>query len=125
MGKTYETKRKSLGMCPSAADRMLLRKLLFKFIPDRACHRCGEQMAEDNFSVEHAKFWRHEPNAIKLFFDLDNIVFSHHKCNSAFTRRRHATDKDRLAARRANNIKSKRKLYTTEKRRAQWLRTGN
>lgn len=47
----------------------------------------------------------------KLFFDLKNIAFSHFKCNvgSARNVRKHKTEEDRIAAKKASIKKSKEK----------------
>ena len=39
-------------------------------------------MTEDNFSIEHIEDWEYSETPIELFFDLDNISFSHKLCNS-------------------------------------------
>lgn len=37
----------------------------------------------DDFSIEHMEAWQQAKNPKEAFFDLDNISFSHLKCNIA------------------------------------------
>jgi hypothetical protein len=56
---------------------MLLKKLNLNF-----CYQCGEEIEyENDLSVEHKTPWLDSENPIKLFFDLENIAFSHLHCN--------------------------------------------
>lgn len=51
------------------------------------CCRCHEPIESvDDFSIEHLEPWE-SSNRPDLFFDLDNIGFSHRKCNVPFVRR--------------------------------------
>jgi len=38
-------------------------------------------MSRETFSIEHVIPWLDSEDPVKLFFDLDNISFSHLKCN--------------------------------------------
>ena len=52
------------------------------------CHQCGDKIENiDNFSIEHKKPWLDSNDPLGLFFDLDNIGFSHLRCNSNAARR--------------------------------------
>jgi hypothetical protein len=57
--------------------------ILFKFVQkcqEDICFRCGSQIQSiEDLSIEHKLPW--EGIDIDLFWDLDNIVFSHLKCN--------------------------------------------
>ena len=80
-----------LGMPYGTARNKLNKIILFNLVQlldlDE-CHHCGKKIDDiNNFSVEHLKPWLHEPNAKELFFDLGNIAFSHHKCNSSAARK--------------------------------------
>jgi len=44
-------------------------------------------MTRQNFSIEHKKPWLDEPNAAKLYFDLNNVTFSHSACNKGAARK--------------------------------------
>ncbi len=88
MNKVQRQKR-DLGMAPSTARDKLMRKIIFRHIEKEGtvCYRCGEPLELDTFSIEHIKPWRNEEDAIDIYFDLDNVTYSHKKCNSLHTRR--------------------------------------
>ena len=82
-------KRDQLGMNPSTASGRLLKDVLFKFVCEtgnNSCHQCGEPMERETFSIEHIVPWLDSEDPIGLFFDLDNISFSHRTCNCAARR---------------------------------------
>jgi hypothetical protein len=80
-----------LGMPYGTARNKLNKLIMFNLVQILdldVCHHCGGKIeSEENLSVEHKKPWLHEPNAKDLFFDIENIAFSHHKCNSAAARK--------------------------------------
>lgn len=82
-------KHNQLGMNPSTASGRLVKDLLFKFITEagHVCHQCGKEMSRDDFSIEHKTPWLDSENPQKLFFDLDNIAFSHKVCNTKAARK--------------------------------------
>lgn len=86
-----QERARQLGMPYGTARNVLNKQLMFNFVQRLGldvCHQCGQRIENvDNLSVEHKKAWLHEPNARELFFDLNNIAFSHHKCNTAAARR--------------------------------------
>jgi hypothetical protein len=75
---------KSFG---SACNR-LLKALLFHMAQELKrdkCYRCDHIITSvDQFSIDHKTAWRSAP---ELFFDLNNIAFSHRSCNSRAARR--------------------------------------
>lgn len=76
-----------LGMSYHTARSRLQRKILFEFakrLKMDTCHRCGGQIDADEFSIDHKKPWLHVD--AELFWDLENIAFSHHGCNSGHHR---------------------------------------
>ena len=81
-------KHEQLGMNASTAQGRLVKDLLFKFVSEKGimCFRCGEKMEREDFSIDHKIPWLHSENPIGLFFDLDNISFSHWKCNTDSSR---------------------------------------
>jgi len=86
-----EEKIKQLGINPSTASNRLVKDLLFYFICESGrnkCYRCGEEMKRKDFSIEHKEAWLHSNNPKDLFFSLDNISFSHLKCNVSAARRK-------------------------------------
>ena len=78
-------KTAQLGMPIGTATNRLRKKILFKFIQQLnldVCFQCNESITEiDNLSIEHKIPWLDSNDPIGLFFDLDNIAFSHLSCN--------------------------------------------
>lgn len=88
-------KQKQLGMNPSTASHRLVKDILWKFIAtsdmDR-CFQCGGKMTRENFSIEHMEAWLDSEDPVSLYFDLNNISFSHHACNVGASRVSNAMD---------------------------------
>lgn len=82
-------KTEQLGMNPGTASYRLVKDLLFKFAVEAGhkCHRCGNELDRESFSVEHKKAWIDSDDPVGLFFELENIAFSHLKCNVGAARR--------------------------------------
>lgn len=83
-------KETQLGMNPSTASNRLVKDILFKLICDSGrnkCFHCGEEMDRDTYSIEHKVPWIDSDDPVKLYFDMDNISFSHLSCNSSKARR--------------------------------------
>ena len=83
----YNRRREALlGMSLGAARNRLNKRLMFSFAQQTGrdtCYRCGERIETvDEFSVEHKEPWQQSETPLETFFDLDNIAFSHFKCNS-------------------------------------------
>lgn len=80
-----EKKAALLGM-PIGTATGRLRKSLMYSLADKlgllTCHRCAEQICtEESLSIEHKVAWESADDPVKMFFDLDNIAFSHLSCN--------------------------------------------
>jgi hypothetical protein len=63
-----------------------LRKLVMYRILELAgntdCFRCGLKIGSAaELSIDHKQDWQESSDPIRLFFDLDNIAFSHRRCN--------------------------------------------
>lgn len=75
-----------LGENFSTANSKLRKAILFKFVRMLNvdwCYRCGAKIENiDELSIEHKVAWQSADDPIKSFYDLDNIAFSHIKCNS-------------------------------------------
>lgn len=107
-------KSKQLGMNHSTASSRLKKNLLWSYVVkcgDDVCFQCGEKInSVDDLSVEHKKPWLHSENPLELFFDEDNIAFSHLVCNVASARkdgqRKYFTEAERKSA-----LKASRKKY--------------
>lgn len=92
----------------------------------------GEKISRENFSVEHKIPWLDSENPVKLYFDLDNIAFSHLSCNIGAGRRNIAKCGTLSAYKRgcrcesctAEATFSSKQKYTPQKRRDRYLRNG-
>jgi hypothetical protein len=82
-------KNETLGMPYGTATGKLRKNVLFSLLQrheENVCVRCNAVIADiDDLSIEHIKPW--EGISADLFWDLDNVAFSHIKCN-----RPHRTD---------------------------------
>lgn len=90
MRNSNKIKSEQLGMSHSTASGQLRKLIMFQLIEKAGmnkCHRCGEKMELGNFSIEHIENWLHSENPKELFFDLNNIAFSHTSCNYSVARR--------------------------------------
>lgn len=81
--------KEQYGINVSVARSRLIKLLLFDFVVKSGknqCYRCNKEMTVVDFSIEHMKPWAREPNAYELFMDINNISYSHTKCNVGHTR---------------------------------------
>jgi len=132
-------KTQQLGMNPSTASGRLVKDLLFNFVKkaDITCFQCGGELTRDTFSIEHKTPWLDSESPIDLYFDTDNISYSHLNCNIKSARKRgptvieHGTvtgyvDKgcrcDPCKEAKASYSKKK---YSPEERRKRYLVTGS
>ncbi len=78
-------KSEQLGMPHGTACNKLRKNVLFdllKYYRINECYRCGKIIGHvDELSMEHKRPWLDSENPKKLFWDLDNIAFSHTTCN--------------------------------------------
>lgn len=85
MNNNNKIKSKLLGMPFGTASGRLRKAILFNLVQkleEDICFRCGEKIENiDNFSIEHKEAWQKTDNPVESFFDLDNIAFSHLRCN--------------------------------------------
>lgn len=83
MKPSQEKKHQQLGMNPGTASNRLVKDLLFDFVQKAGinCFQCGGPLTRDDFSIEHKVPWLDSADPVKLFFDLDNISYSHQVCN--------------------------------------------
>ena len=72
-----------LGMPFGTASHRLRKLILFHLLKkcgDDICYRCRERIAAvEDLSIEHKEPW--EGRDLALFWNIDNIAFSHIKCN--------------------------------------------
>lgn len=75
-----------LGMSLGTATGRLRKLLLFRQLKkhnENICSRCGKSIElVEELSTEHTKPW--EGRSAELFWDLDNVAFSHTRCNVPF-----------------------------------------
>ena len=85
-------KTKQLGIDPGTASNRLKKNLLFEFakkLDMHWCYQCGAEIEDcDDFTIEHKTPWLHSEDPRGLFFDIDNIAFSHKSCNYSAARKR-------------------------------------
>ena len=87
-----EKKQKQLGINTSTAAHRLRKSILFNFakrLDLNWCYQCGAEIENiARFTIEHKTPWLDSPNPKELFFDLNNIAFSHASCNYSVVRRK-------------------------------------
>ena len=83
--KNNDKKKVQLGMAQGTARNRLIKSLMFsmsKELDRNFCFQCGFEIESiDQFSIEHKIPWLDSEDPVGLYFDLDNISFSHHSCN--------------------------------------------
>ena len=124
-------KREQLGMDDSTASHKLRKLILFSLVQQTAqdvCFRCQTKIETvEDLSIEHKTPWLDSSNPVSTFFDLKNIAFSHLRCNIADRRKpnkKYFTDDELKAANQSRWRDSKLRNYSSEARRAKYLRTG-
>ena len=89
--KSVKKKTAQLGMPPGTAANRLRKMLLFSManeLQKTKCFHCGIEITNiDDFSIEHKIPWLDSGTPIELFFDLNNIAFSHLSCNTSTARK--------------------------------------
>lgn len=127
-------KENQLGMNPSTASNRLVKDVLFKLAVDAGhkCFQCQGELARESFSIEHKVPWLDSDDPVGLYFDLENIAFSHHGCNVGARRKTPAacgtrskyTTGCRCEECSAANRADYKARYTPESRNARYQRTG-
>ena len=83
-----EEKSRQLGMPFGTANNRLRKLIIFNLLKrhsENICFRCGKVIETiDDLSIEHKKPWMHAN--IALFWDMENIAFSHMHCNISIAR---------------------------------------
>lgn len=79
----YANKSKFLGLSYGTAQNRLRNIVLFALLEkhnENVCYRCGKKIETvGELSIEHKNNWI--GISIDLFWDLDNVAFSHRICN--------------------------------------------
>lgn len=85
MSNTNVKKKKQLGMPIGTASNRLRKSIIFNLLKktnENFCHQCKlEISSEKELSIEHKVPYLDSEDSVRLFFDLDNIGFSHLSCN--------------------------------------------
>lgn len=97
-----DKKQVQLGMNPSTASGRLIKDLLYNFVIEsgHVCFRCEMPLTRETFSIEHMVAWLDSKNPIELFFDPNNIAYSHLRCNSLASRRYKMTPEEKALAKK-------------------------
>lgn len=84
MSDSNRKNAEALGMPVGTALNRLRKMVLFDMarrLGEDVCYRCGKKIeSENDFTLEHKESWSGKDP--KVFWDLENIAFSHHLCNS-------------------------------------------
>lgn len=91
MSKSTEKKSRQLKTSFGAASNKLRKAIMFHLVQKyriNICHRCGEKIqSEDSLSIEHKIPWLDSTDPVGLFFEMENIAFSHLSCNVSHARK--------------------------------------
>jgi hypothetical protein len=84
-----DKKSQQLGLNHSTAQGRLYKMIMFRLVQkagEDSCFRCGEKILKiEDLSIEHKRPWLDvDPT---LFWDLNNLAFSHKTCNYAAGRK--------------------------------------
>ena len=78
-----------LGMPHGTAGNRLRKMVLFNLLQrhgEKVCFKCSEKIeTAEELSIEHKQPW--EGISVELFWSLDNIAFSHLRCNKNHRRK--------------------------------------
>jgi len=78
-------KKKQLGIPFGTASHQLRKLIMFDLVKKLGlnfCYRCGVEIETvTEFSLDHKEDWLNSNNPSQKFFDVENIAFSHLKCN--------------------------------------------
>jgi hypothetical protein len=78
-------KDEALGMPHGTAANKLRKMIMFDLLDTcgkNTCFKCGKIIETvDELSIEHKESWLYADDPKEAFFSLDNIAFSHLRCN--------------------------------------------
>jgi hypothetical protein len=122
LSKSNEKKTLQLGMSVGTATHRLRKQIMMMLVAKCSldlCYRCGNKICNpEDLSVEHKQPWLDVSPA--LFWNIDNIAFSHLSCNVSAARKHKVTAEHK----RRKKAERMRKYYNSEKRRQRFLTTG-
>jgi hypothetical protein len=125
----FMKKSQQLGMNSGTAAHRLRARIMFSLAvaAGHKCYRCGGELTPETFSIDHKVAWLDSADPVALFFDIDNIAFSHMSCNYGAKRqvnKIYHTPESRREADLELNRNSKRRNYTKERRQQKWREKG-
>jgi len=92
VGNNNKKKADQLGMPIGTASGRLRKLLVFHMsvkLGENVCYRCGEKICgADDLSIDHIVDWLDSTDPSGLFFDVENLAFSHLVCNISSGRRK-------------------------------------
>lgn len=90
MTNSNNKKAEQLGMPHGTASARLKKLILFNLLKElkrNFCHQCGtEILTADELSIEHKIPYLDSDDPVKMFFEMDNVAYSHLSCNSGAAR---------------------------------------
>lgn len=85
MSRSGKRKAQLLGEPHGTCSARLRKALLFKYLRmagEDVCFKCGFRIESDtHLSIDHKIPWQSSEDPKRLFFDLENVAFSHLACN--------------------------------------------
>ena len=88
MSNSNQRKAETLGMPHGTANSRLRRNIIFELLTGTqwmdwgVCYKCKDAiMSPEELCIEHKQPWEGRENGKELYWDLDNIDFSHKRCN--------------------------------------------
>lgn len=124
-------KQQQLGMNPSTASGRLVKDVLYSLVvktDQNNCFHCGFPMSRETFSIEHKVPWLDSEDPLRLFFDLENISFSHQACNSSAARsgvKKYATREEAQQAKLKQSRERRKAIYDPSHRSQRYQNTGH
>jgi len=104
-----------LGMPLGTARARLVKAVLFRLVKsagENFCYRCSAEIESVSaLSIDHTKDWLEANNPAEAFFCVDDIGFSHLRCNTAAPMK-----KRQKFASREEKVKHHTKLLTQRRR---------
>lgn len=129
MKKNNEKKKRQLGMAQGTASNRLKKSIMFALVVETGkdiCFQCLKQIThEHELSIEHKVPWLDSEDPKDLFFDLNNIAFSHLRCNISASRkypRTHGIASTYNVGCRCEKCTEAHRVYTKKKRNKNKLR---
>ena len=130
VSKGNKRKSEQLGINFGTASGRLRKDVMFHLLQkhgENVCYRCKEFIETvKELSIEHKRAWLDSEDPVGLFFDLENVAFSHLSCNISESRTRNGRrSRQECQAVRNGCTRRWREQHPEEqkkRRKDQWLR---